>query len=129
MKEVKIKSALFQMTADSMNMIDDSLLTIILRNPIEVWVSCGEPFLPLDALQKSEKQKKQNWLEKDKILADLDAMKHKMRQLQGRRKTAFKPSNLVPTKRPVQPIVVEGGWTEETQEEMKLRENIQHTEV
>ncbi|XP_075783900.1 doublecortin domain-containing protein 1 isoform X4 [Pelodiscus sinensis] len=129
MKEVKIKSALFQMTADSMNMIDDSLLTIILRNPIEVWVSCGEPFLPLDALQKSEKQKKQNWLEKDKILADLDAMKHKMRQLQGRRKTAFKPSNLVPTKRPVQPIVVEGGWTEETQEEMKLRENIQHTET
>uniref|UniRef100_A0A8C0J0N1 Uncharacterized protein n=1 Tax=Chelonoidis abingdonii TaxID=106734 RepID=A0A8C0J0N1_CHEAB len=36
---------------------------------------------------------------------------------------------MVPTKSPVQPIVVEGGWTEETQEEMKLMENIQHTET
>uniref|UniRef100_A0A674HUE9 Doublecortin domain containing 1 n=1 Tax=Terrapene triunguis TaxID=2587831 RepID=A0A674HUE9_9SAUR len=129
MEKVKIKSELSLMTPDSLNMIDDSLLTIILRNPIEVWVSCGEPFLPLDALQKAARQEKQNWLEKDKILADLDAMKHKMRQLQGRRITAFKPSTLVPTKSPVQPIVVEGGWTEETQEEMKLMENIQHTET
>ncbi|CAM5121103.1 unnamed protein product [Eretmochelys imbricata] len=129
MEKVKIKSELSLMAPDSLNMIDDSLLTIILRNPIEVWVSCGEPFLPLDALQKAARQEKQNWLEKDKILADLDAMKHKMRQLQGRRVTAFKPSTFVPTKSTVQPIVVEGGWTEETQEEMKLMENIQHTET
>uniref|UniRef100_A0A8C4VHJ2 Doublecortin domain containing 1 n=1 Tax=Gopherus evgoodei TaxID=1825980 RepID=A0A8C4VHJ2_9SAUR len=129
MEKAKIKSELSLMTPDSLNMIDDSLLTIILRNPIEVWVSCGEPFLPLDALQKAARQEKQNWLKKDKILADLDAMKHKMRQLQGRRIRAFKPSTLVPTKSPVQPIVVEGGWTEETQEEMKLMENIQHTET
>ncbi|XP_067388214.1 doublecortin domain-containing protein 1 [Emydura macquarii macquarii] len=128
-EEEKVKSALSLMTPDSLHMIDDSLLTIILRNPIEVWVSCGEPFLPLDALQKAARQGKQNWLEKDKILADLDAMKHKMRQLQGRRITAFKPAALVPTKSPVQPVVVEGGWTEETQEEMKLMENIQHTET
>uniref|UniRef100_A0A8C3T3Y3 Doublecortin domain containing 1 n=1 Tax=Chelydra serpentina TaxID=8475 RepID=A0A8C3T3Y3_CHESE len=129
MEKVKIKSELPLMTPDSLNMIDDSLFTIILRNPIEVWVSCGEPFLPLDALQKAARQEKQNWLEKDKILAALDAMKHKMRQLQGRRITAFKPSTFVPTKSPVQPVVVEGGWTEETQEEMKLMENIQHTET
>uniref|UniRef100_A0A8D0BCL2 Doublecortin domain containing 1 n=1 Tax=Salvator merianae TaxID=96440 RepID=A0A8D0BCL2_SALMN len=36
---------------------------------------------------------------------------------------------MVPTKSPVQPVVVEGGWTEETQEEMKLMEMIQHTEM
>lgn len=35
------------------------------------------------ALQKAEKVEKQNWLEKDKILADLDTMKHKMRLLKG----------------------------------------------
>lgn len=35
------------------------------------------------ALQKAEKLEKQNWLKKDKILADLDTMKHKMRQLKG----------------------------------------------
>lgn len=32
---------------------------------------------------KSEKLKKQSWLKRDKILADLDTMKHKMRQLKG----------------------------------------------
>ncbi|XP_053139020.1 doublecortin domain-containing protein 1 isoform X3 [Hemicordylus capensis] len=116
-------------TPDGLNLIDDPLLTIILRNPIEVWVSSGEPFLPLDTLQKSERQERQNWLEKDKILADLDAMKHKMRQLQGRRITKYKAASLVPTKSPLQPVVVEGGWMEETQEEMKLMEDIQHTEM
>uniref|UniRef100_A0A8C8SUR1 Doublecortin domain containing 1 n=1 Tax=Pelusios castaneus TaxID=367368 RepID=A0A8C8SUR1_9SAUR len=128
-KEEKVKSGLFLMTPDSLHMMDDSLLTVILRNPIEVWISCGEPFLPLDALQNAARQEKQNWLEKDKLLADLDAKKHKIRQLQGRRMTACKPATLVPTKSPVQPVVVEGGWTEETQEEMKLMENIQHTET
>lgn len=37
----------------------------------------------ITALQNTERQTKQKWLEKDKILADLNAMKHKMRQLQG----------------------------------------------
>lgn len=35
------------------------------------------------ALQKAEKVEKQNWLEKDKFLTDLDTMKHKMRQIKG----------------------------------------------
>lgn len=43
-------------------------------------ISCS--FLIL-ALKKAEKIKKQNWLKKDKILADLDTMKHKLRQLKG----------------------------------------------
>ncbi|XP_029142063.1 doublecortin domain-containing protein 1 [Protobothrops mucrosquamatus] len=109
--------------------IDHLVLSSILRNPVEVWVSSGEPFLPLDTLQNTERQIKQKWLEKDKILADLNAMKHKMRQLQGRRITKYKAADLVPTKSPFQPVVVEGGWTEETQEEMKLMETIQHTEM
>ncbi|XP_066492130.1 doublecortin domain-containing protein 1 [Tiliqua scincoides] len=127
-EEMNINPKSTVMTSD-MNLIDDSLLTIILKTPIEVWVSSGEPFLPLDALENSERQDKQNWLEKDKILADLDAMKHKMRQLQGRRMAKHKAASLVPTKSPLQPVVVEGGWTEETPEEMKLMEDIQHLEM
>nr|XP_056707910.1 doublecortin domain-containing protein 1 [Euleptes europaea] len=126
-EEMNIRCASSVMTPD--NVIDDTLLTIILRNPIEVWVSSGEPFLPLDTLQNAERQERQNWLEKDKIVADLQAMKHKMRQLQGRRIAKFQPASMVPTKSPLQPVVVEGGWTEETQEEMELMENIIHTEM
>jgi hypothetical protein len=36
---------------------------------------------------------------------------------------------MVPTQSPLQPVVVEGGWTEQTQEEMKLMELIRQTEV
>nr|XP_012641261.1 doublecortin domain-containing protein 5 isoform X4 [Microcebus murinus]XP_020142122.1 doublecortin domain-containing protein 5 isoform X4 [Microcebus murinus] len=128
---MNVKNKLFpkSVTSDSLDGIDKSVLALILRNPIAIWVSCGEPFLPPNALQEGEKLEKQNWLKKDKILADLDTMKHKMRQLKGRRVAACQPATMVPTKSPVQPVVVEGGWTKQTQEEIKLMELIQHTEA
>ncbi|XP_072841944.2 doublecortin domain-containing protein 1 isoform X1 [Pogona vitticeps] len=128
-EEMNVKSASPVMTPESLKLVDDFLLTIILRNPVEVWVSSGEPFMPLDTVQKAEKKERQKWLEKDKVLADLGKMKHKMRQLQGRRITKSSPPSLIPTKSPFQPVVVEGGWTEETEEEMKLMEMIKHTEM
>ncbi|KAM9659295.1 doublecortin domain-containing protein 1 [Trichechus inunguis] len=127
--KVKNKSFSKSVTSDSLNGIDESLLDLVLRNPIAIWVSCGEPFLPLKALEKAEKLTKQNWIKKDKILADLDTMKHKMRQLKGRRVAACQPATMVPTKSPVQPVVVEGGWTEQTQEEIELMELIKRTEA
>ncbi|XP_042089242.1 doublecortin domain-containing protein 1 [Ovis aries] len=127
--KVKTKSSPKSVTSDSLDDIDPSLLTLILRNPIAIWVSCGEPFLSPNALKKAEKIEKQNWLKKDKILADLDVMKHKMRQLKGRRVAACQPATMVPNKSPVQLVVVEGGWTEQTQEEIKLLDLIRHTEA
>ncbi|XP_012580549.1 PREDICTED: doublecortin domain-containing protein 5 [Condylura cristata] len=128
---MKVKSTLppKSVTSDSLEGIDKSLLTLGLRYPVPIWVSCGEPFLSPNTLQKAEKLEKQNWLKKDKILADLDTMKHKMRQLKGRRVAACQSATMVPSKSPVQPVVVEGGWTEQTQEEIKLMELIRHTEA
>ncbi|XP_035302749.1 doublecortin domain-containing protein 1 isoform X1 [Cricetulus griseus] len=114
---------------DCLEGIDKSLLAQILKSPIAIWVSCGEPFLPLNAPQKSEKLKKQNWLKRNQILADLDTMRHKMRQLKGRRVAACQPATMVPTQSPLQPVVVKGGWTEQTQEEMQLMELIRQTEA
>uniref|UniRef100_F7HZH8 Doublecortin domain-containing protein n=1 Tax=Callithrix jacchus TaxID=9483 RepID=F7HZH8_CALJA len=127
---MKVKNRLFpkSVMSDSLDDIDKSLLTHILRNPIAIWVSCGEPFLPPNVLQKAKKLK-QNWLKKDRILADLNTMRHKMRHLKGRRVVACQSATMVPTKSPVQPVVVEGGWTEKTQEEIKLMELIRHPEV
>ncbi|KAM5248426.1 LOW QUALITY PROTEIN: doublecortin domain-containing protein 1 [Ctenodactylus gundi] len=115
--------------SDSLDGIDNSSLTFILRNPIAVWVSCGEPFQPPNALQKAEKKEKQNWLKRNKILADLHIMKHKMRQLKGQRVAACHSATMVPTRSPVRPVMVEGGWTEQTQEEIKLTERIRCTEA
>ncbi|XP_054441943.1 doublecortin domain-containing protein 1 [Pteronotus mesoamericanus] len=127
--KVKNKSFPKSVTFDSLDGIDESFFTVIHRNPIAIWVSCGEPFLSPNALQKAEKEEKQNWLEKDKILADLDIMKHKMRQLKGRRVAARQPATMVPNKNPVRPVVLEGGWAEQTPEEIKLMALIRQTEA
>ncbi|KAG5199941.1 hypothetical protein JEQ12_006420 [Ovis aries] len=93
--KVKTKSSPKSVTSDSLDDIDPSLLTLILRNPIAIWVSCGEPFLSPN----------------------------------GRRVAACQPATMVPNKSPVQLVVVEGGWTEQTQEEIKLLDLIRHTEA
>ncbi|XP_063800511.1 doublecortin domain-containing protein 1 isoform X2 [Pseudophryne corroboree] len=109
--------------------VDEYLLCYILRHPIEVWVSCGEPFLLLKAMERSEKQKKMRWLQKRNILSGRNLMKHKIRQLQGRRVKSLAPPSMVPTRSPAQPVLVEGGWTEVTNEELKLREEIESVEM
>ncbi|XP_036115489.1 doublecortin domain-containing protein 1-like [Molossus molossus] len=128
---LKVKNKLFptSVISSSLDGIDESLFTLLHRNPIAIWVSCGEPFISPSALQKAKKLDKQNWLKKDKILADLDTMKHKMRQLKGRRVAACQPATMVPNQSPVQPVVVEGGWMAQTQEEITLTELIRHTEA
>uniref|UniRef100_A0A8C5WGR1 Doublecortin domain containing 1 n=1 Tax=Leptobrachium leishanense TaxID=445787 RepID=A0A8C5WGR1_9ANUR len=118
------KSKLTLISPEDLNIIDDSLLSFILRNPIDVWVSCGEPFRSSHALQRSQKQDKLHWLQKEKILTDLNGMKHKMRHLQGRRVKFFTSPSMTHTKNPAQPVLVRGGWTEETNEETKLMKNI-----
>nr|XP_014341170.1 PREDICTED: doublecortin domain-containing protein 5 [Latimeria chalumnae] len=120
---------LSQTTTENLDSIDDSLLKLILRSPIEVWVSCGEPFLPLDFVQRRQRSLKKSWLEKEKLIADLDTKKHKMRHQRGRRVGALEPAYMVPTKSPIQPVVVEGGWTEPTREEVKLMEDVQNMEM
>ncbi|XP_045146935.1 doublecortin domain-containing protein 1 [Echinops telfairi] len=127
--KVKTKSFPKSLTPDSLSGKEESLLALALRYPVAVWVSCGEPFIPLPALQKAEKSEKPNWIKKGNVLADLHAMKHKMRQLKGRRVAACQPATMVPTQSPVQPVVVAGGWTEQTQEEIRLMERITHMEA
>ncbi|KAK1159658.1 hypothetical protein AOXY_G21032 [Acipenser oxyrinchus oxyrinchus] len=120
---------LLRVTVEELGSLDETLLTLILRNPIDVWVSSGEPFLPLHVLQQRERQQKMNWKQKEKVLADLVLKRHKMRLLQGRRMGALKPGRVISTKSSIQPVVVEGGWTEPSQEEVKLMEDVQNMEV
>ncbi|XP_053305475.1 doublecortin domain-containing protein 1-like [Spea bombifrons] len=114
---------------EDLNMIDEHLLSFILRKPVEVWASCGEPFLSLHALQRSQERERLHWLQKEKILTDLNGMKHKIRHLQGRRVKSLTPPRMVSNQNPSQPVLVEGGWTEETNEERKLLKNIHNAEM
>ncbi|XP_066556615.1 doublecortin domain-containing protein 1 isoform X2 [Amia ocellicauda] len=118
-----------QVTTEDLDTVDETLLALILRNPIDVWVSCGEPFLPIHVVHRRQRLLKEKWLQKEKVLADLDIKRHKMRHLQGRRFASLTPGSMMPTKSPTQPVVVEGGWTEVTREEVKLMEDVQNVEV
>ncbi|XP_040184265.1 doublecortin domain-containing protein 1-like [Rana temporaria] len=109
--------------------VDEYLLCYILRHPIEVWVSCGEPFVSPHAVQRSERQEKRHWLQKKEIVIGRSLMKHKMRHLQARRVTALAPPTMVPTTNPTQPVSVEGGWTEVTDEELRLKEELENVEM
>ncbi|XP_043915107.1 doublecortin domain-containing protein 1-like [Protopterus annectens] len=117
-----------QVTVNDLKAVDEDLLTSILRNPIEVWASCGEAFITLDVLEKQHQRTKKKWLQKGKILTDLDFKKHRIRQLQGQRLTTLEPANIMPTKSVVQPVVVEGGWIHPSKEEVNLIEDVHKTE-
>lgn len=43
--------------------------------------------------------------------------------------TALAPSTMVPTVNPAQPVSVEGGWTEVTDEELRLKEELENVEM
>ncbi|XP_067850311.1 doublecortin domain-containing protein 1-like [Heptranchias perlo] len=124
-----LEQRLPQVTPEDLKSVDAELISLILRNPIEVWVSCGEPFVPSSESNKRLRLQRNHWLQKEKVLSDLDKMKHKMRHLQGRRVGSMGPSSMVPTKSPIQPVVVEGGWTEPSPEEVKLMEDVQSMEM
>ncbi|XP_043561511.1 doublecortin domain-containing protein 1-like isoform X1 [Chiloscyllium plagiosum] len=118
-----------RITTEDLESIDTELISLIVRNPIDVWVSCGESFVPLSESNRRLKLQRKQWLQKQKVLLDLDKMKHKMRHIQGRRVGAMGPASMVPTKSSIQPVAVAGGWTEPSPEEVKLLEDVQSMEM
>ncbi|XP_060694641.1 doublecortin domain-containing protein 1-like [Hemiscyllium ocellatum] len=118
-----------RITTEDLESIDTELISLIVRNPVEVWVSCGESFVPLSESNRRLKLQRKQWLQKQKILFDLNKMKHKMRHIQGRRVGSMGPASMVPTKSSIQPVAVAGGWTEPSPEEVKLLEDVQSMEM
>ncbi|XP_072277958.1 doublecortin domain-containing protein 1 isoform X2 [Pyxicephalus adspersus] len=110
-------------------MEDKYLLSYILRHPIEVWVSCGEPFVSPHVVQQSEKEEQRHWLRKKKNVSGRSLMIHKMRHLQGRRVNSLASPTMVPTTDPAQPVSVEGGWAEVSEEELRLKEELENVEM
>ncbi|KAG5839910.1 hypothetical protein ANANG_G00210150 [Anguilla anguilla] len=118
-----------QVTAEDLDAVDEDLQALILRSPVDVWVSCGEPFIPVEVVQRRQGQRWRSWLQKEKLLAELLMKKHKMRHLQGRRIAGQSLARMVPTLSPAQPVVVEGGWTQASLEELELKEDLQNMET
>lgn len=56
--------------------------------------------------------------ERNALNLEMDTQRHVIRQIHGRRKGHMDPAKLVPTKDVCQPVLVKGGWTTATKEEV-----------
>nr|XP_058965970.1 doublecortin domain-containing protein 1-like [Pocillopora verrucosa] len=61
------------------------------RWPIDVWVSCGEPFMPLEEADKQYLLSMKHREERTWVQAYLDQEKHVLRHMQGRRINGMSP--------------------------------------
>ncbi|CAH3148243.1 unnamed protein product [Porites evermanni] len=88
------------------------------RWPIDVWVSCGEPFVPLEEADKQYLLSMKHREERTWVQAYLDQEKHVLRHMQGRRINGRSP--------PSSPrgVVLTPAWHEPTRAEEKKEEAI-----
>ncbi|XP_062404020.1 doublecortin domain-containing protein 1-like [Sardina pilchardus] len=87
--------ALPLVTEAEVDTVDQALLALVLREPIPVWMSCGEPFQPPDVMKQKERQKLACWMKKGKLFVELDIRRHKMRQQKARPPQHQSPSRQI----------------------------------
>lgn len=89
----------------------------LFRWPIEIWVSCGEPFISPKVVNKNETKKIMQREQIEKVGHELEIQTHALRQMTGRRLTGMNTGKYKPIKNPDHPVIKEGHWTEVTYEE------------
>ncbi len=93
--------------------------------PIEVWVSCGEPFVPLKVVSKSESMKHSHRNLVEKAEHEFDKQSHVLRKMTGRRLNTMKAGQYKSVKNPDFPVVKEGHWSQVPFEEKQKQEEVQ----
>ncbi|XP_071477073.1 doublecortin domain-containing protein 1-like [Diadema antillarum] len=89
------------------------------RQPVEVWVSQGEQFVPPEQVDYARALKAALRQERSRVMLELEKEKHVLRQMQGRRTAGMDGPDYVPTLSPDTPVLVEGGWTKPSVSEVK----------
>ncbi|KAL8603779.1 hypothetical protein ACOMHN_058514 [Nucella lapillus] len=92
-------------------------LDTILRYPIEVWVSSGKNFVPPEVVESKEETRRKKRALRAQVCLELDAEKHCLRQMKGRRLKDQSPGAYKSTLSSSQPVVREGHWQEATVQE------------
>lgn len=98
----------------------------VLRWPIEVWISCGEAFVPPSTVAKNETQKIIQRENIDKAEHELEKQAHALRQMTGRRLAGM---NLGKYRSSKHPDSREGHWTEVTYEEQVKQAEVNQLKV
>jgi hypothetical protein len=115
-------------------------MNYLLKFPIEVWVSSGEPFVKptgllfkliisfknilfLDANQRQNQRFTQRE-QRTPVEHDLEREKHTLRLMKGRRISAQSPGELVAQQNPDEPVAKHGHWTQKTDAELDQQDNV-----
>ncbi|XP_071955234.1 doublecortin domain-containing protein 1-like [Antedon mediterranea] len=96
----------------------DSKVAMAMRKPIEVWVSCGEPFFSPGCYDYRRSLYAQQREERAEISLELDKEKHILRQMQGRRTAHLDGPDFKGTMSPEHPVALQGGWTQPSTSEI-----------
>ncbi|CAG5132456.1 unnamed protein product, partial [Candidula unifasciata] len=97
--------------------IDLPPLDVILRAPIEVWVSSGKAFVSPETVESKEENFRKKRQFRAQVCQALEIEKHILRQLKGRRLEQKKPAVYRSTLSSQQPVVIEQQWQAPTVEE------------
>ncbi|KAH3884070.1 doublecortin domain-containing protein 1-like [Dreissena polymorpha] len=97
---------------------------VILRYPIEVWVSSGKPFVPPEVVESKVENRKKKRAFRSAVSLELDIEKHILRSMKGRRLDELSPGEYKGTKNSQKPVVVEGHWEEPTPEEQEKHDTV-----
>ncbi|XP_070543245.1 doublecortin domain-containing protein 1-like isoform X3 [Ptychodera flava] len=103
-------------------------LHAVLKSPVEMWISCGEPFVKPQTVDKLRAISSQNREVRAGVSVELDKEKHVLRQMQGRRTHGMDYPELVPTMDTENPVLVEGGWTQPSYQELQKSEQVKRLE-
>ncbi|XP_060074536.1 doublecortin domain-containing protein 1-like [Ylistrum balloti] len=102
---------------------------VILRYPIEVWVSSGKEFIPPEKVEsKMESQVKKRAF-RSTVSLELDIEKHILRNMRARRMEDRSPGKYRSTRSSQQPVVIEGHWQDVTVEEQMKHDTVHKLET
>lgn len=112
-----------------LNQVQIPPIDIILRYPIEVWVSSGPEFFPPEKVETKIENRKKRRAFRSAVSLELDMEKHILRQMKGRRLEAQNPGEYRPTRSSIQPVVVENNWQEPTVAEQLKHDTVHKLET
>ncbi|KAI8489574.1 hypothetical protein Bbelb_327410 [Branchiostoma belcheri] len=101
----------------------------LIRHPIPVWVSCGEPFISPDVVASQRALDQVHREERESVLKELQKEKHILHQMQGRRYKGLSHPRFVPTTSSRNPVMLEGGWMEPSRDEVTREEAVEKLET
>ncbi|CAF0848442.1 unnamed protein product [Rotaria sp. Silwood1] len=121
-KASDIKRAIKQSSLTTKLDID---MNYLLKFPIEIWVSSGEPFVHPTKVDQRQSLRISQREQRTIVEHDFEREKHTLRLMKGRRISSQSPGDLVPQQNPNEPVLKKGQWTEKTDAELDKEDDVE----